>query len=111
MNLSNIIISDLVPLSQRGLYQGLIGLTFALASAIGPPLVRHLTTSIMKPNQDEFSLREVLWLRRLLGDGSFVSLIKVLSMSEYFVLKQVGFLFRHQFTIDRDRFCPCHLLP
>ncbi len=39
MNLSNIIISDLVPLSQRGLYQGLIGLTFALASAIGPPIV------------------------------------------------------------------------
>ncbi|KAJ3487811.1 hypothetical protein NLI96_g3281 [Meripilus lineatus] len=38
MTVSNIIISDLVPLSQRGLYQGFIGLTFALASGIGPPV-------------------------------------------------------------------------
>ena len=39
MTISNIIISDLVPLSQRGLYQGIISLTFALASGIGPPIV------------------------------------------------------------------------
>lgn len=49
MTLSNIIISDLVPLSQRGLYQGLIGLTFALASAIGPPIVSHVVlTHVMQ---------------------------------------------------------------
>lgn len=39
LTISNIIISDLVPLSQRGLYQGIIGLTFSLASGIGPPIV------------------------------------------------------------------------
>ncbi|KAF9063204.1 major facilitator superfamily domain-containing protein [Rhodocollybia butyracea] len=36
LSISSIIVSDLVPLSERGLYNGLIGLTWALASAIGP---------------------------------------------------------------------------
>ncbi|CAL1715229.1 unnamed protein product [Somion occarium] len=36
--LTNIITSDLVPLAERGTYQGLIGLTIALASGIGPPI-------------------------------------------------------------------------
>ena len=35
-----IIVSDLVPLAERGLYQGAIGLTWSLASGVGPPLVR-----------------------------------------------------------------------
>ena len=39
MNLVNIIVSDLVPLAERGLYQGLVILTWSLASGIGPPIV------------------------------------------------------------------------
>ncbi|KAF7790410.1 hypothetical protein EIP86_001365 [Pleurotus ostreatoroseus] len=39
LNLTEIILSDLVPLAERGLYQGLIGLTWAFAAGIGPPIV------------------------------------------------------------------------
>ncbi|RPD58553.1 MFS general substrate transporter [Lentinus tigrinus ALCF2SS1-7] len=38
LNLSDIIISDLIPLSQRGMYMGFFGLTWALASGVGPPI-------------------------------------------------------------------------
>ncbi|EKM57058.1 uncharacterized protein PHACADRAFT_142175 [Phanerochaete carnosa HHB-10118-sp] len=38
INLTEIITSDLVPLAERGLYQGLIGLTWALACGVGPPV-------------------------------------------------------------------------
>ncbi|KDR69579.1 hypothetical protein GALMADRAFT_77246 [Galerina marginata CBS 339.88] len=38
INLSEIITSDLVPLAERGLYQGILGLTWAFASGIGPPI-------------------------------------------------------------------------
>ncbi|KAJ7279696.1 iron permease [Mycena rebaudengoi] len=36
--LSEILVSDLVPLAERGTYKGLIGLAWALACSIGPPL-------------------------------------------------------------------------
>ncbi|KZP17646.1 iron permease, partial [Athelia psychrophila] len=36
LSLTSIIISDLVPLEERGLYQGLIGISWALATATGP---------------------------------------------------------------------------
>ena len=39
LNLSDIITSDIVPLAERGLYQGLIGAVWALASGVGPPIV------------------------------------------------------------------------
>ncbi|KAK7061333.1 MFS domain-containing protein [Favolaschia claudopus] len=38
INVSEILVADLVPLSERGLYQGLIGLIWSLASCIGPPI-------------------------------------------------------------------------
>ncbi|KAJ7482822.1 major facilitator superfamily domain-containing protein [Mycena galericulata] len=38
INLCEIIISDLVPLSERGIYQGILGLTWSFASGIGPPI-------------------------------------------------------------------------
>ena len=40
LNLSGIIISDLVPLAERGPFQGLIliALAWAFASVIGPPI-------------------------------------------------------------------------
>ena len=46
--LTNIITSDLVPLAERGAYQGVIGLTVALASGGGPPIVNILLRS---PNE------------------------------------------------------------
>ncbi|KAJ7485019.1 iron permease [Mycena galericulata] len=38
INLCEIIVSDLVPLSERGIYQGILGLTWSFASGIGPPI-------------------------------------------------------------------------
>ncbi|KAF7355665.1 MFS domain-containing protein [Mycena sanguinolenta] len=38
LNLSEILVADLVPLAERGLYQGLVGLIWSLASCIGPPI-------------------------------------------------------------------------
>jgi MFS family permease len=40
--MTSIITSDLVPLAERGLYQGIIAATWALAASIGPPLVSEL---------------------------------------------------------------------
>ena len=42
INMSEIIVSDLVPLAERGLYQGLVGLTWAFACGVGPPIVSVL---------------------------------------------------------------------
>ncbi|KIP04433.1 hypothetical protein PHLGIDRAFT_120696 [Phlebiopsis gigantea 11061_1 CR5-6] len=38
ITLTEIVISDLVPLAERGTFQGVIGLVWALASGVGPPL-------------------------------------------------------------------------
>ncbi|KAG8891731.1 hypothetical protein FRC01_014543, partial [Tulasnella sp. 417] len=38
LSLTEIVIADLVPLSQRGAYLGLIGTVWAVAAAIGPPI-------------------------------------------------------------------------
>ncbi|KAG9023055.1 hypothetical protein FRB95_013743 [Tulasnella sp. JGI-2019a] len=38
LSLTEIVIADLVPLSQRGLYMGLIGMVWAVAAAAGPPI-------------------------------------------------------------------------
>lgn len=38
LSLTEIIVADLVPLSQRGVYLGLIGAVWAIAAAIGPPI-------------------------------------------------------------------------
>ncbi|KAJ7477181.1 MFS general substrate transporter [Mycena galericulata] len=38
INLTEILTADLVPLSERGLYQGILGLVWSFASSIGPPI-------------------------------------------------------------------------
>ncbi|KAL7284393.1 hypothetical protein ACG7TL_001683 [Trametes sanguinea] len=38
LNLTDIILSDLVPLAERGLYQGVLGLIWSFASGVGPPI-------------------------------------------------------------------------
>lgn len=38
--LTEIILSDLVPLHERGMYQGLLGSVWSVACTLGPPVVR-----------------------------------------------------------------------
>ncbi|KAG9016032.1 hypothetical protein FRB90_003793, partial [Tulasnella sp. 427] len=38
LSLTEIVVADLVPLSQRGAYLGLVGAVWAIAAAIGPPI-------------------------------------------------------------------------
>ncbi|TCD64696.1 hypothetical protein EIP91_003770 [Steccherinum ochraceum] len=38
LNLTEVIIADLVPLAHRGLYQGVLALTWSFAAGIGPPI-------------------------------------------------------------------------
>ena len=45
VNLGSIVLSDLVPLSERGTYQGILILVWALAAGVGPLIVRHSTYS------------------------------------------------------------------
>ena len=45
-NLCEIIVSDLVSLAERGLYQGILGLTWSFASGVGPPIVRGSRLSL-----------------------------------------------------------------
>ena len=42
INMTEIIVSDLVPLAERGLYQGILGLVWSLAAGIGPPIVSRI---------------------------------------------------------------------
>jgi len=38
INLTEIVVSDLVPLAERGLYQGILGMVWSFACGIGPPI-------------------------------------------------------------------------
>ena len=40
--LTEIILSDLVPLNERGAYQGMIGSVWSVACTLGPPVVSTL---------------------------------------------------------------------
>jgi MFS family permease len=40
LSLTMILVSDLVPLAERGAFQGVLGLTWSFACGIGPPIVR-----------------------------------------------------------------------
>ena len=49
INLASIILSDLVSLAERGVYQAYLVLTYAIASAIGPAIVSLLAASRIFP--------------------------------------------------------------
>ena len=42
LNLVSIIMSDLIPLAERGMYQGIVGAVYSMANGIGPPVVRTI---------------------------------------------------------------------
>ncbi|KIJ52839.1 hypothetical protein M422DRAFT_242769 [Sphaerobolus stellatus SS14] len=64
LNLSETITSDLVSLSERGMYQGLLGLTWSFASGIGPPIAGALA--------QKASCRWLFYLNLPLSAMSFV---------------------------------------
>jgi MFS family permease len=75
LNLSDIIISDLVPLAERGIYEGLLGLTWAFASGIGPPIVCFSSLfSQCSVVLFTFVLRGACSPKKHPGDGYFVCL-------------------------------------
>lgn len=72
ITMAEIITADLVPLAERGAYQGIIVLVWALAAGVGPVIVSAtpLTTLATTHAQQFRALRSP---RRLRGDGSSVS--------------------------------------
>ena len=50
INLASIILSDLVSLAERGVYQAYLVLTYAIASAIGPAIVSLFAVSRILPD-------------------------------------------------------------
>ena len=77
INLASIITSDLVPLAERGLYQGLLVLTWAFAAAIGPVIVRVWRAVCARSLADMGYLRAVHSLRKRRGGGFSVSLVLI----------------------------------
>ena len=74
MNLGSIILGDLVTLAERGTYQGILILVWALAGAIGPTIVSLVCTEV-SAHIELVNFRLVHWLRTRLGDGFSVSTI------------------------------------
>ena len=74
LNLSEIIVSDLVPLAERGMFMGIFSGVWALASGVGPPIVSG-TASFSLPLLTVLLsvIRVVLCRKRELGAGFSVS--------------------------------------
>ena len=69
--LSVIITSDLVPLSERGTYQGYLILAYSTASGVGPVIVSlTIHCEVLRPNELD---REVHYPIRRRGGGFSVS--------------------------------------
>ncbi|KAJ7265870.1 Mfs1.1 [Mycena haematopus] len=74
INLTEILVADLVPLAERGLYQGLIGLVWSFASSIGPPIGGALA------NKGHKAWRWLFYLNLPLTAIAFVLVSKFLSV-------------------------------
>nr|GAT46162.1 predicted protein [Mycena chlorophos] len=72
--LSEILVADLVPLAERGIYQGLIGLVWAFASSIGPPIGGALANANLK------AWRWLFFLNLPMSGFAFVLVIVYLSV-------------------------------
>ncbi|KAF8211591.1 iron permease [Mycena galopus ATCC 62051] len=76
INLTEILIADLVPLAERGLYQGLIGLVWSFASSIGPPIGGALA------NNGHKAWRWLFYLNLPLTALAFVLVFRFLSVRQ-----------------------------
>ncbi|KAK0482589.1 major facilitator superfamily domain-containing protein [Armillaria novae-zelandiae] len=74
INLVEILISDLVALSERGTYQGMIGLTWSFASAIAPPIGGALSSKGKK------AWRWLFYLNLPLTGGAFILVLFFLNV-------------------------------
>ena len=72
LNLSEIIVSDLVPLAERGMFMGIISSVWAIASGMGPPIVSYMTTCRVRFS-NLVCIRVVHLRRRMHGAGFSVS--------------------------------------
>lgn len=98
LNLTETIISDLIPLAERGLFQGIVALTWAFASGIGPPIVSSVSAArktliLMTQRRAERSHR------KRHGDGCFVCIIIIVFISVAQISHPVSY--RHQSTFIR----------
>ncbi len=83
ISLTEILTSDLVPLAERGLYQGMLALTWSFAAGIGPPIVSRIVYLYVVVCDEILLVREVPLLKRRHGDGYSVRpnlLLAVLSL-------------------------------
>ena len=75
LNLSEIIVSDLVPLAERGMFMGIISSVWAIASGVGPPIVRWTVPRVgYSALTHPYSIRAVSLPRRMRGAGFSVSI-------------------------------------
>ncbi|KAJ7721609.1 iron permease [Mycena metata] len=73
--LTQILLADLVPLSERGLFQGLIGVVWAFASSVGPPIGGALSS------REKTTLwRWLFYLNLPLSGLAFVLVLRFLSV-------------------------------
>ena len=74
LNLSEIIVSDLVPLAERGMFMGIISSVWAIASGMGPPIVSVAVICVVYGALIYLvCVRVVLLPRRMHGVGFSVS--------------------------------------
>ncbi|KAJ7895965.1 MFS general substrate transporter [Mycena olivaceomarginata] len=76
INLTEILVADLVPLAERGLYQGLVGLVWSFASCIGPPIGGALANKGLK------AWRWLFYLNLPLTGIAFVLVLRFLSVHQ-----------------------------
>ncbi len=60
LNLSEIIVSDLVPLAERGMFMGIISGVWAIASGVGPPVVSRIVFCVVYSNSPLLYLGDTL---------------------------------------------------
>ncbi|KAJ7726322.1 iron permease [Mycena maculata] len=76
ITLTQIITADLVPLAERGLYQGLLGLVWCLASFIGPPIGGALSSDGTK------AWRWLFYLNLPVSGVAFLLVVRALKFSK-----------------------------
>ena len=85
--LTEIILADLVPLRERGAYQGAIGFIWSVASIIGPLVVSFLSV-VLEPDSPTMEHREAHLLNGKTGRGGDCSV----SLARLMIASRTGCL-------------------